>query len=77
LKGGSQALWTVSENYAPPIIPSRKLVGVVHGPLEYGAVNGALVALASPRDDGHGVAPLEPVVVAHEGTVSKRTTMGQ
>jgi hypothetical protein len=28
------------------------------------------VALASPRDDDHGVAPLEPVVVAHEGTIA-------
>ncbi len=62
---------------APPIIPSRKFVGVVHGPLEHGAVHDAPVPFVAPRDDGHGVASLQPLVVAHEGTVSKRTTMGQ
>ena len=52
LKGGSQALWTASKNDAPPIIPRRKLVGVVDGPLEDGAVNDALVALAADGEAG-------------------------
>ena len=55
---------------APPIIPRCKFVGVVHGPLEHGAVNDAQVPFVAPRDDDHRVTTLEPVVVAHERTIT-------
>ena len=51
--------------------------GVVHGPLEHAAVNGASTAFISARDDSYAVTALEAVLVARTVTLENGHTTRQ
>ena len=56
------------------MVARHVLVGVVHGPLEHGAINYASGAFMAAPEDGHALALLESVIVALKGTVASGHT---
>ncbi len=49
------------------VVTGREFVWPVYGPLEHGAIHGALAALVAAPQDGHPVAALEAVTIPMPG----------